>query len=292
LHQKSIADVWAALRLLWGNRAVKGAFPAAAAIHVFAALLLSGCVPVEQSATGPVGPRPSPTPEVIAPAASVDLPILVYHHVRPGSTNTLFVSPEVLDRQLKYLQGNGFHTVSFTDLADYFEKGKPLPLHPMIISFDDGWENQFEYAFPILQKYHDTATFYVVTNYLDHPNFLTTEQLQTMVAAGMTIGCHSQSHPNLTSVGHEHAWNEIAGAKAILEAEGFKIDTFAYPYGAYDRKLVAMVQAAGFRSARTVGGTIHVTADELGKLPGDTFQTYFNSNVSGAMLTATPKLQD
>jgi peptidoglycan/xylan/chitin deacetylase (PgdA/CDA1 family) len=69
----------------------------------------------------------------------------------------------------------------------------------------------------------------VVSNYLDHANFMTTEQLKTMVAAGMAIGCHSRSHPYLTSVGGERAWDEIAGAKAILEADGFKIDTFAYP---------------------------------------------------------------
>ena len=182
--------------------APKGAFRPPAAIHVFAALLLSGCAGYGTSAIGtPVAPPSSPTPDLIAPAPSVDVPILVYHHVRPGSMSTLFVSPEEFDKQLEYLQYYGFHTISFIDLADYFEKGKPLPQRPFIISFDDGWENQFEYAFPILQKYHDTATFYVVTNYLNHGNFMTTEQLKTMVAAGMAIGCHSRSHPYLTSVG-------------------------------------------------------------------------------------------
>jgi peptidoglycan/xylan/chitin deacetylase (PgdA/CDA1 family) len=266
----------------------KGALRPAVTIHVFAALLLSGCAGYGTSPTGtPVASRSSLAPDLIAPAPSVDLPILLYHHVRPGSTSALFVSPEEFDKQLEYLQYYGFHTISFTDLVDYFEKAKPLPQRPVIISFDDGWENQFEYGFPILQKYHDTATFYVVTNYLDHENFLTTEQLKTMVAAGMAIGCHTRSHPYLTSLGGERAWDEIAGAKAILEAEGFKIDTFAYPYGAYNKKIVAMVQAAGFRSARTVAADTRVTADELLKLPGSTFQTFFRSYVSRVTLTAT-----
>jgi len=230
---------------------------------VFAAVLLSGWSQRTAAAD--------------APAPSVDLPILVYHHIRPGSTSTLFVSPEVFDEELNYLQYHGFHTISFTDLADYLEKGKPLPPNPAIISLDDGWENQFEYGFPILQKYHDTATFYVVTNYLDHENFMTTEQLKTMVAAGMTIGCHTRSHPYLTSLGQERAWDEIAGAKAILEAAGITIDTFAYPYGAYDRMIVDMVKAAGFRSARTINAGIRVTADELDTLPGITFRTFINS---------------
>jgi peptidoglycan/xylan/chitin deacetylase (PgdA/CDA1 family) len=242
---------------------------------VFAALLSSGCSQSPATADAPA-----------APPRSVDLPILVYHHVQPGSTSTLFVSPEEFDKQLKYFQDNGFHTISFTDLADYLEKGKLLPPHPAIISLDDGWENQFEYGFPILQKYHDTATFYVVTNYLDHKNFMTTQQLKTMVAAGMAIGCHTRSHPYLTSLSHERAWDEIAGAKAILEADGFKIDTFAYPYGAYDERVVAMVEAAGFRSARTVNAGVRATADKLGMLPGMTFQTFINSYANQVMLTS------
>jgi peptidoglycan/xylan/chitin deacetylase (PgdA/CDA1 family) len=245
-------------------------------IPIFAALLLSGCAAGGQS---PMRTAVNRTSEQTAPAESVVVPILLYHHVRPGSTSALFVSPEILDQQLEYLQYYGFHTISFTDLADYFEKEKPLPLHPIIISFDDGWENQFEYGFPILQKYRDTATFYVVTDYLDHPNFMTTEQLKTMVAAGMAIGCHTRSHPYLTSLGGERLRDEIAGAKAILETEGFKIDTFAYPYGAYNQKVVAMVEAAGFRSARTADGGTRVTAEKLLTLPGFTFQTFINSYI-------------
>jgi peptidoglycan/xylan/chitin deacetylase (PgdA/CDA1 family) len=241
---------------------------------VFAALLLSGCAVDGKLATDRSAEA---TPEPARIPASIDVPILIYHHVRPGSTSTLFVSPEELDKHLKYLQDSGFQTISFTDLADAFEKGKPLPPRPVIISFDDGWENQFEYGFPILQKYHDTATFYVVTNYLDRANFMTTEQLKTLVAAGMTIGCHTRSHPYLTSLGRERAWDEIAGAKAILEADGFKIDTFAYPYGAYNQRVVDIVENAGFRSARTADGGVRVTDAKLGTLPGMTFQTFIRS---------------
>jgi peptidoglycan/xylan/chitin deacetylase (PgdA/CDA1 family) len=258
--------------------APKGAFQPAVAIEILAALLLSACAGYGTSTIGtPVAPRSSLTPALIAPAPSVDLPILVYHHVRPGSTSTLFVSPEEFDKQLEYLQYYSFHTISFADLADYFEKGKPLPQRPVIISFDDGWENQFEYGFPILQKYHDTATFYVVTDYLDHENFMTTEQLKTMVAAGMSIGCHTRSHPYLTSLGRQRAWDEIAGAKAILEADGFNIDTFAYPYGAYNARIVDIVAEVGFHTARTVDAGVRATANNFKRLPGMTFQTFINS---------------
>jgi peptidoglycan/xylan/chitin deacetylase (PgdA/CDA1 family) len=263
---------------------------------VFATPLLWGCVVNGQLAPRtPVasvsGPVLVPDPWAGVPARSVVLPILVYHHVRPSSTSTLFVSPEVFDEELQYLQYYRFHTISFTDLADYFEKGMPLPRNPIIISLDDGWENQFEYAFPILQKYHDTATFYVVTDYLDHGNFMTTEQLRTMVAAGMTIGCHTRSHPYLTSLGQQRAWDEIAGAKAILEADGFNIDTFAYPYGAYNARVVDMVREAGFRTARTADAGTRATANNIETLPGMTFQTFINSYISRVTLTSGEALR-
>jgi peptidoglycan/xylan/chitin deacetylase (PgdA/CDA1 family) len=278
-----------------GPHNIHAKLTAAFSAVVFATLLLLGCVvdvklapgkPVDAVSASALAPGPS-----AGAARSVVLPILVYHHVRPGSTSTLFVSPEVFDEELKYLQYYGFHTISFTDLADYLEKGKPLPPNPAIISLDDGWENQFEYGFPILQKYHDTATFYVVTDYLDHENFMTTEQLKTMVAAGMTIGCHTRSHPYLTSVGQQRAWDEIAGAKAILEADGFNIDTFAYPYGAYNARVVDMVQEAGFRTARTVDAGTRATANNLEKLPGMTFQTFINSYISPVTLTSGEALR-
>jgi peptidoglycan/xylan/chitin deacetylase (PgdA/CDA1 family) len=263
----------------------------------FTGLLLSAwprCGAAAQDpAQNPPKPEAAPAPDAGAaepsPAAlarSVDLPILVYHHVRPGSSSTLFVSPEEFDAELAYLKQNNYHTVSFTDLADYLENGKKLPERPVIISLDDGWENQFEYGFPILQKYHDTATFYVVTNYLDHENFMTTEQLKTMVAAGMSIGCHTRSHPPLPGVSSERAWDEIAGAKAILEQAGFKIDTFAYPYGSYDERVVDMVEDAGFRSARTVDAGTRATLGELGTLPGMTFGTFQRSYNGAVQLTS------
>src|SRR5271154_7118299 len=150
---------------------------------------------------------------------SVEIPILVYHHVVPGrAASVLFVPPETFEQQLKYLQDNGYRAVSFNELADCLEYGRRLPERPVILSLDDGWENQFTYAFPLLQKYGFTATFYVVTGYLDHQNFMTVDQLKTMIAAGMTIGDHSRTHPALPSIGNpQRLKDEIAGSKSWLE---------------------------------------------------------------------------
>jgi peptidoglycan/xylan/chitin deacetylase (PgdA/CDA1 family) len=104
-----------------------------------------------------------------------------------------------------------FGTVSFYNVADCLELGIPLPDRPVILSFDDGWGNQFTFAFPLLQKYGFTGTFFIVSGYLDHQNFMTTEQLKMMAAAGMTIGGHSRTHPALARLGAMRLQDEIAG---------------------------------------------------------------------------------
>jgi peptidoglycan/xylan/chitin deacetylase (PgdA/CDA1 family) len=217
-------------------------------------------------------------PVVPAPQA-IEIPILVYHHVVPDhAPGVLFVTPDEFEQHLRFLSDNGYQSVSFADLADSLEYSLPLPERPVILSFDDGWENQFEYGFPLLQKYGFGATFYIVSGYVDHQNFMTTDQLQAMMAAGMTIGCHSHTHPALSSLGTgARLKDEVAGSKAWLEDHfGIAIDTFAYPYGAYNTAVAAAVKATGYRTARTVDTGTRATADNLMTLPAVLYSQYVN----------------
>ncbi|HTW51595.1 MAG TPA: polysaccharide deacetylase family protein, partial [Stellaceae bacterium] len=207
------------------------------------------------------------------------IPILVYHHVVPDhAPGVLYVTPDGFEQHLRFLSDNGYQSVSFADLADSLEYGLPLPERPVILSFDDGWENQFEHGFPLLQKYGFGATFYIVSGYVDHENFMTTDQLRAMMAAGMTIGCHSHTHPSLPSLGTgARLKDEVAGSKAWLEDHfGIAIDTFAYPYGAYTAAVAAAVKAADYRTARTVDTGIRATAANLATLPAVLYSQYVN----------------
>jgi peptidoglycan/xylan/chitin deacetylase (PgdA/CDA1 family) len=212
-------------------------------------------------------------PPLLPAPRAVDMPILVYHHIVPGHNGSghlsLFVTPEGFEQQLRTLRDNGYQSISFDDLADCLEYGLPLPERPVIISLDDGWENQFQYGFPLLQKYGFSATFYVVSSYLGGQNFMTIEQLKTMIAAGMTIGDHTRTHPALPTIGNaQRLAEEIAGSKTWLEEHlHVPITTFAYPYGSYSAATVALVKAAGYRTARTVDSGTHYTAADLATLP-------------------------
>ncbi len=192
------------------------------------------------------------------PAEKLNLPILVYHIVRPGypsdsrAVRAIALTPETFNAEMKYLQTAGYHVVHFGNLEAYFKTGTPLPPKPIILSFDDGWGDQFTYAFPILKKYGYTATFFVFTNAIGRPGFLSWSDLRQLLAAGMTIGDHTRSHPYLTDISSSTVlWNEIDGSKKILEKQlGVPITEFAYPFGAYNSAIQTLVKKAGYASAR------------------------------------------
>lgn len=137
-------------------------------------------------------------------------------------------------------------------LKQYLRVGGHLPPNPVILSFDDGWEDQFTYAFPVLRKYGFTATFFIVTNYVGRRDFLSWNQIRNLASAGMTIGSHSCTHPFLSRiVDHSVLESEISGCKRTIELHlGKPIEEFAYPYGAFNQSVIQLVEKAGYRSAR------------------------------------------
>jgi|CXWL01.1.fsa_nt_gi peptidoglycan/xylan/chitin deacetylase (PgdA/CDA1 family) len=201
---------------------------------------------------------PQPASAIATPVTNMKIPILVYHIVRPSyptdskGVRALAQTPEVFDAQMQYLADAGYHVISFTALEKYYLEDAPLPTRPIVISFDDGWSDQFKYAFPILQKHHYTATFFVFTNPIGRRGFLSWDNLQTLVAAGMTIGSHTLSHPFLNKVTDPNIlWSEINASKNVLEKNlGITITEFAYPFGQYNASTTELVKRAGYSSAR------------------------------------------
>lgn len=190
---------------------------------------------------------------------SVALPVIVYHGVRPnylGETAEIkryTVEPVTLDNELAYLRDNNYHVVSLVALSKYFDEGVPLPTKPIVLTFDDGWKNQYTYAFPLLKKYGFTATFFIFTSAVGHKNFMSWDEIREMDTAGMTIGGHTRTHPYLTKITDPQILEkEISGGKEVIESHiGHKIEVFAYPFGLYNATTTKAVRKAGYRIART-----------------------------------------
>lgn len=188
----------------------------------------------------------------------VRVPILVYHSVRPIAETDpavlkyFSVAPEMFGRQLDYLKTHGYSVISFDELVAYLTRRRPLPPRPVILCFDDGWANQYQYAFPQLKARGQMATFFIFTNSIGAKHYMTLDNLKELAAAGMTIGSHTRSHPRLYQMTDpDKLWDEIAGSKAILEKKlGRPVEYFAYPYGKETEQSVALVKQAGYKAAR------------------------------------------
>lgn len=214
----------------------------------------------------------TPTAFVTPPASgeAAIVPILMYHHLAdlPRDATELeqtwTVAPKNFDAQMNFLAERGFRTITMAQLVAHLRDRQPLPSKPIIISFDDGWEEQYAVAFPILKKYGQSGTFFVYTNPLDRKQFLSWKQIEEMAAAGMDFQAHSLTHPHLRALAPDVAYREIAESKAILEKRlGKPVVAFSYPFGEYDDAVIQMVKRAGFASAVTLASGYKQRVDEL-----------------------------
>lgn len=172
--------------------------------------------------------------------------LLMYHSIAPEAPTGMNTPPEVFEAQVAWLKKQGYHFCTVTELLENPATKK------VAITFDDGFANNFHYAFPILQKYQAKATIYLAPQIADIDK-LTPEHIQTMQASGLIeFGAHSVNHINLAQASAEQAQQEIQQSKQQIEQlTGQACVSFAYPFGRFNEQVVAWVQQAGFRSAVT-----------------------------------------
>jgi len=171
--------------------------------------------------------------------------ILCYHRVNDESGDYLSVPTERFRDEMQFLADAGYQTVGLGELV----QGKAGPRN-VVITFDDGFRDNYENAFPILQELGFTATIFCIGNLVGHPGYLHKADILEMHREGMEFGSHTLSHPRLSTLGMGRKWWEILGSKRFLEELlRFRIDTFCYPFGDYDEESARMVRRAGYRAA-------------------------------------------
>ena len=170
--------------------------------------------------------------------------ILAYHSL-DDSGSVLSTSPRVFAEQMKLLRDTGVRVASLTDVADE-NRACSDQENEIVLTFDDGFRNVYEHAFPILQTYGFPATVFLVTDYCEKTNswpgqtiwidgepLLRWREIQEMSRVGISFGSHTRTHPDLRTLSIQQAEEELAGSKkAIADVTGSPVDTLAYPYGA------------------------------------------------------------
>jgi peptidoglycan/xylan/chitin deacetylase (PgdA/CDA1 family) len=244
---------------------------------------------VAATATAIAQPKPTLTPAVLMPAqllvitpttvgtmasasttkatpvasytvdARTTVPILMYHQIKDLTASATqddlawTVTPAALDAQLGYLSEKGYTTISLDQLMDGFSGKVGLPVKSIVITFDDGWKTQYTVALPLLKKYKQTATFYVVSTYMGYGAYFDWDMTKALKDAGMTIAGHTLDHSDLVKMNATELDKQLRDSKAAIEKNlGITVNHFAYPFGSYNDAVVAAVKRAGYRTAATI----------------------------------------
>jgi len=186
---------------------------------------------------------------------SRDVPILNYHQINDTAQNALTVNTEQFETQMKYLAEQGYHSITPSEMLDAWENGSELPEKPVIITFDDGYVDNYSNAFPILQKYNLKATIFLIPDYVNvYPNYLTWAQAAEMQRSGLIhFGSHTMNHSVLTELSQTELRRQLVDSKQAIEWHLKQPVTFiAYPCGAYNQQVIERTNDAGYRAAFTV----------------------------------------
>jgi peptidoglycan/xylan/chitin deacetylase (PgdA/CDA1 family) len=212
----------------------------------------------------------------------VNLPILMYHFV-VENRGDLHICPYEFERDLAFLRENGYSTIGVSELIDFVYLGVPLPPNPVMLTFDDGYYNNYHYVFPLLREYDMKAVIFIIANHTDiwsenfyedlHAGHLTWEQIREMQDSGhVEFGGHTYNmHKVRDEDGRRGAarmdgeclceFERVFGRdtqrlnERFAEETGLVPNTFAFPFHEVCEDAIRVLQAHGYRAFFTYRGT-------------------------------------
>lgn len=181
----------------------------------------------------------------IAPDSGLKVPVITYHSI-DESGSVISTSPEVFRRQMEFLSGAGYRTITLSELVSSLRDAEAVvPANTVVLTFDDGFRNFYSEAFPVLSDHGFNATVFVVTDFCGRHNdwagnpadfprseLLSWREIKELAGCGVDFGSHTRSHPDLTELSAAEMECEIVESKHLLaDALGRETRTFAYPFG-------------------------------------------------------------
>ncbi len=185
--------------------------------------------------------------------SAYETPVLMYHHVGfPDSPSGLYVSPETFEKQMEFLKVHRYRVVPLAELAALIREKKPVPQKTVAVTFDDGYLDNFENAFPVLKEMGFPAALFMITGNIGKEGWLSEEDLRILDEAGITIGSHTVSHAFLPELKPEEVGKELAASKKKLEEVlGHPVTLLSYPAGGVTEPAIQEARKAGYEAALT-----------------------------------------
>lgn len=191
---------------------------------------------------------------------NVKVPVLMYHAVSDDmwGINELFVSPSSMDEQLAYLVENGYDPIWFEDLAHVEDYDKPV-----ILTFDDGYDDNYTELLPLLQKHNVKATVFVIGNAAGMTHKMTAEQIREMADSGLvSIQSHGYTHDDMDVMGEDTLEFELGESKRVITRLTGRIPyVLCYPTGKYS-DLTLEVGARHYLFGIKMVGGLYNTSDD------------------------------
>lgn len=179
------------------------------------------------------------------------VPILTYHSFDYGK-GLLSVTPENFEKQMHYLKDKGFNVIPLDELVEGIKNRRKFAHNTVVITMDDGYKDNFTYAYPILKKFGFPATIFLITNNIGtNVDFLNWDEVKEMCKNNISFGGHTKNHVYLPSVDKEDVlWDEIVGCKKSIEEHiGIPVYYFCYPLGGFTEEVEMLANKAGYKGA-------------------------------------------
>lgn len=178
-------------------------------------------------------------------------PILTYHCVLPAAEgNTPTVSVQTFEKQMRMLRRH-WNPISLGQAVDGLAHGQ-WPNKGVVVTFDDGTEDNFTHAFPVLAREKIPAAIFVITQSIGTAGFLTADQIRTMHESGIDFGSHSDNHGYLPSLEQKQARQSLENSKKSLEqVTGTPVRFLSYPAGGYTAGVMQAARETGYTAACT-----------------------------------------
>jgi peptidoglycan/xylan/chitin deacetylase (PgdA/CDA1 family) len=197
-----------------------------------------------------------PTPFPVATAKpNVKFPVFLYHYIAvkiPKGKESIMITPSQFESDLKYLNAKGYHSITIKQLYDFLVNKSPLPKNPYMITFDDGYLNNYTFAYPLLKKYKINAVFFPIINSMGKSmlwSYFSWAQAKQMQNSGLIeIQNHTTKHQVYTSLSLSNAKADILKAQSEIEQHLGKISikAFSYPIYRYNKTLLKEIKSLGF----------------------------------------------
>lgn len=184
------------------------------------------------------------------------VPVLMYHCISENKNDAMHVSRDLFENQMRYLKDSGYATLSMDELYDFIKNDKPVPERSVVITFDDGYEDNYTNAYPILKKNNFKATIFVISDLCKQGGlYLNADQMKELEQNGIQIGSHTQKHDKLDKLSYNEQMDTLVASKEWIEKNLHKECKYiAYPFGKHNKDTLRAVKEAGYDMAFTTEG--------------------------------------